>query len=101
MIVQSFTIIRRVFLLLFYYFLASNFKITFSRHTLLLGKTTLQLGIKFCSLEFWDAEKPFHGYGNKFISNIFITENIISSAESCQKLGRLFLRRWVEDEIYS
>ena len=55
----------------------------------------------FSSLEFWDPEKLFHGYGNKFISINFITENIISSTEPSQKLGEASLRRWVGDEIYS
>ena len=55
----------------------------------------------FSSLEFWDPEKLFHGYGNKFISIIVITKNIISSTDSSQKLGQASSRRWVGDEIYS
>ena len=57
------------------------------------------LCVMFSSLEFWDPEKLFHGYGNKFIYIIFIAENIISSTESSEKLGQASLRRWVGDEI--
>ena len=55
----------------------------------------MQLSINFCSLEFWDPDKMFHGYGNKFISIIFIIENTMWSHNSSHKLDQASSRRWV------